>query len=265
MRQLGTTHTPRPRRLVGVVFFFLGFVARFGQPLATQWSRQEKHLKIRTMDSNEEGEELEEELELGGALPRSVSLPGYVAPVELKTWRPFQYSSPPMRRRFVDDYMRTRAHSLPPLPGLKVCLIGGVASGKGTIAPMLSHAFACRVIGVGQLLRGEILAQRPRGLRALSKMKEGELLEDELVLDLLRDRLTRGSWETERNGWLLDGFPRTLSQAEALVQTGDGSSSRGAAPAGATRTDGAGELLLPDAVVFIERPDELVKEFSLGR
>ena len=109
---------------------------------------------------------------------------------------------------------------------------------------MLSQAFACRVIGVGQLLRGEVRAERPRGLLAYDKMAAGELLEDSLVLGMLQDRLT-SSTDIIRNGWLLDGFPRTQTQAKALLSA-------------------EWDSLRPDAVILIDRPDELIKEFSLG-
>jgi len=134
---------------------------------------------------------------------------------------------------------------LPPLPPLHVILMGGVASGKGTIAPMLSQAFKSRVVGVGQLLRGEMRAGRGRGLLAAEKMAAGELLDDQLVLELLLERLS-SSHDLAHNGWLIDGFPRTAGQATAIL---------------------ADEWapLRPDAVVLIERPDELVKEFSMGR
>ena len=74
-------------------------------------------------------------------------------------------------------------------------------------------------------------------------MASGALLDDDLVLDLLRERLG-GSADLARNGWLLDGFPRSAAQAAAMLED---------------------EALRPDAVVLIERPDELVKEFCLGR
>ena len=87
------------------------------------------------------------------------------------------------------------------------------------------------------------MAARPAG-RA---MAEGELLPNSVVVELLEERLCGdGAQDIARNGWLLDGFPRTRLQAEALLTERRAS-------------------LRPDAVVLIERPDELVKEFALGR
>lgn len=190
-----------------------------------------------------------EELEIapmGLPPPRSEEVAGYVAPAELVTWKPFTYSPPDVRREYVRAYVST-LRTLPPLPPLHIVLIGGVAAGKGTIAPMLSQAFRARVIGIGALLRSEARADRPRGRQAASAMADGALLPDDFVLELLEERLSGGgSMDIARNGWLLDGFPRTRPQAEALLE-------------------GSREALRPDAVVLIERPDELVKEFALGR
>lgn len=179
--------------------------------------------------------------------PRSALSPGYVPDPELVTWEPFRYATPSVRREAARDFVRSDL-SAAPMPPLRVVLLGGVATGKGTIGPMLSLAFRVRTLGVGTLLRGEARAGRPRGLEASVKMATGELLPDALVLDVLRERLSGDmSTDAARNGWLLDGFPRKASQAEALVN---------------------GErwkALRPDAVVLIERPDELAREFALGR
>jgi len=179
---------------------------------------------------------------------RSPTRPGYVADPSLVTWAPFQYAAPSVRRAAIWDYaacMRL-ARGSTELPPLRVVLIGGMAAGKGTIAPMLSLAFRVRCIGVGALLRGEIRVGRPRGIAASLAMAAGELLPDDLVLQMLKERLG-GNTDAARNGWLLDGFPRSVSQAEAIVHN----------------SSWAG--LRPDVVVLIERPDELAREFALGR
>ena len=147
--------------------------------------------------------------------PRTELLPGYRAPPELVTWKPFTYSPPAHRREAVRDYVR-KLSSLPQLPPLHVVLIGGVAAGKGTIAPMVSQAFRTRVVGIGQLLRGEARAARTRGREAAQAMQRGELLPDSLVLQLLEDRLASDT-DIAKNGWLLDGFPRSRVQAEAIL------------------------------------------------
>jgi adenylate kinase len=177
---------------------------------------------------------------------RSATRPGYVPNPELVTWAPFSYAEPRARREASRDFVREELSQLPALPPLRVVLMGGVAAGKGTLAPMLSQAFRVRCIGVGALLRGETRAGKQRGIVASSAMAAGQLLPDELVLQLLMERLG-GNTDAAQNGWLLDGFPRTEAQATALVHADDW-------------TD-----LRPDAVILIERPDELVREFALGR
>ena len=109
---------------------------------------------------------------------------------------------------------------------------------------MLSQAFRCRVIGVGNLMRGELRMQRPRGINAAQTMARGELLEDALVMQVVREALMTKSGQSRGDGWLLDGLPRTISQAHALM------------------TD---KNMRPDAVIILERPDELVMEIALGR
>ena len=200
--------------------------------------------------------------------PRSVDLAGYRTPDDKRTWDNFCYQTPQRRREVAAAYaaqVRERSKQeqrdsglyddttdalikVPSLPPMTVVLIGGPCSGKGTIAPMLSQAFRTRVMGVGQLLRGEVRAGTPRGLEARALMQRGELLDDEFVCSMLASRVS-GSWDAKQNGVLLDGFPRSTGQA-AKVCEGSGS---GAA------------ALRPDCVIVLERPDELVKEFALGR
>jgi len=200
---------------------------------------------------------------------RDPGLAGYKAPPEKVTWAPFKYASPSTREAAV----RKRMHdldSLPPMPEMNVVLIGGVASGKGTLATMLRQAFRTQPIGIGEILRAE--AHTERGKAAQEVMARGELLPDEFVLALLEecvqgkidcdDLVGSTLWgnapdpkfaaehdassEWARNGWLFDGFPRTPAQAEALLSKRFND-------------------LRPDAVILVERPDELVKEFALGR
>jgi hypothetical protein len=85
---------------------------------------------------------------------------------------------------------------LPPaLPVVKMVLIGGPCSGKGTIGPLLSQALRSRVVSVGNLLRGEVRSGTRRGQQVREVMGRGELLEDQLVLELVRSRVT-GMQET---------------------------------------------------------------------
>ena len=98
---------------------------------------------------------------------------------------------------------------LPTLPPMKIVLIGGPCSGKGTLAPMLSQAFRTRVLGAGQLLRAEIRAGTPRGREASATMQRGDLLDDAFVVSLMASRV-RDNWDAKQNGFLLDGFPRSV-------------------------------------------------------
>jgi adenylate kinase family enzyme len=111
---------------------------------------------------------------------------------------------------------------------------------------MLSQAFCTRIVSVGQLLRGEVRSGTPRGLQVRDVMSNGELLQDSLVLDLVRSRIT-DSWDVQQNGWELVGFPRTPEQARAIA------------------SDVSESGLKPDCVIVLDRPDELCKEFALGR
>ena len=175
----------------------------------------------------------------GARYARSVSKAGYDA--EHKSWEDFTYTAPSERREAV----RKRADALGTLPPLQIMLVGGPATGKGTIGPMLVQAFRCRQIGVGQLLRSlsRTGADVARGEQIQEAMSRGELLDDEFVIGVLSERL-EGSWDVRRNGWLLDGFPKSAAQAKAsLEQT----------------------ALRPDCVIALERPTELMKEFILGR
>ncbi len=142
--------------------------------------------------------------------------------------------------------LSTSGDPLPSLPAMKIALIGGPCSGKGTIAPLLSKLFRTRVVSVGQLLRGEVRSGTSRGRQVRDAMERGELLEDSVVLNLVRSRVT-DSWDAQQNGWTLVGFPRTAEQARAIA------------------TDDSEFGLKPDCVILLQRPDELCKEFALGR
>jgi adenylate kinase len=92
-------------------------------------------------------------------------------------------------------------------------LFGPPGVGKGTQAQRLSNVFQIPHIATGDLLRAAIQSYTPLGQRAKGFIDKGQLVPDDLVLDLLGERLQQP--ETQR-GFLLDGFPRTIPQAEAL-------------------------------------------------
>ncbi|KYH36467.1 MAG: Adenylate kinase [Candidatus Bathyarchaeota archaeon B23] len=97
--------------------------------------------------------------------------------------------------------------------GLRLLIFGPPGSGKGTRARLISRLLKIPVITTGDMLRGEVSRETEVGLRAKAYMERGELVPDELVIELVEERLRR---EDCSEGFILDGFPRTLRQADAL-------------------------------------------------
>lgn len=102
-----------------------------------------------------------------------------------------------------------------------IVLLGAPGSGKGTQAAKLSKTLALPHISTGDLFRENIRNETPLGVKAKGYMNAGQLVPDELVLDMLFDRVAKDDC---KNGYLLDGFPRTIPQAEALVARLNGES-----------------------------------------
>ncbi|MEM9530339.1 MAG: adenylate kinase [Pseudomonadota bacterium] len=96
---------------------------------------------------------------------------------------------------------------------MRIVLLGAPGSGKGTQAAILRDHFEIPHISTGDLLRAAVKAETELGLKAKAVMAAGELVSDELVLGMLRERLAQPD---VKNGFILDGFPRNLVQAEAL-------------------------------------------------
>jgi len=96
---------------------------------------------------------------------------------------------------------------------LKIILLGPPGAGKGTQAKSISQAYSIPHISTGDIFRKNISEKTPLGVEAKGYMDKGQLVPDELTINLVKDRLTQ---EDCKNGFLLDGFPRTVKQAEAL-------------------------------------------------
>jgi adenylate kinase len=99
---------------------------------------------------------------------------------------------------------------------LNVVLLGAPGAGKGTQAQRIKDAFSVPHIATGDILRAAVAAGTEVGLRAQSYMDKGELVPDEVVVAIVADRIGEDDCA---DGWLLDGFPRTVPQAEALDKT----------------------------------------------
>lgn len=93
----------------------------------------------------------------------------------------------------------------------RLLFLGPPGAGKGTQAVKLAESHGLLHLSTGDLLRAEVAAGSELGKEAEAVMARGELVSDELVLAIVRSRLTG-----HEGGWLLDGFPRNLAQAEAL-------------------------------------------------
>lgn len=124
--------------------------------------------------------------------------------------------------------------------GMKLILLGAPGAGKGTQAEVLSAKLNIPTISTGNILRAAIKDGTPTGLKAKSYMDKGQLVPDEVIIAIVAERLAQSDCA---NGFILDGMPRTLPQAEAL--------------------DKAGVKL--DCVLSIEISDEEIEQRMSGR
>lgn len=124
---------------------------------------------------------------------------------------------------------------------MNVLLMGPPAAGKGTQCEMIQNQFSSVSISTGALLRNAIKKGTAEGLVASMYMKRGELVPDSVMINMVQSRLQKS--DIQDNGWLLDGFPRTKAQAEAMQKAG----------------------IVPDAVVVICVPDAVLIERIAGR
>lgn len=96
---------------------------------------------------------------------------------------------------------------------MRLVLLGAPGSGKGTQAARLKDHYRVPHISTGELLRAEVAAGSPLGLAAKAIMERGELVSDAILLGMLEERFSRAD---TANGFILDGYPRNLAQANAL-------------------------------------------------
>ncbi|CAH9087974.1 unnamed protein product [Cuscuta europaea] len=101
---------------------------------------------------------------------------------------------------------------------LRIVISGAPASGKGTQCELISKKYGLVHISAGDLLRAEISAGTENGTRAKEYMEKGKLVPDEVVVMMIKERLMQP--DSQEKGWLLDGYPRSLSQAIALKEFG---------------------------------------------
>ncbi|MDO5559098.1 MAG: adenylate kinase [Oscillospiraceae bacterium] len=123
---------------------------------------------------------------------------------------------------------------------MNLILLGAPGAGKGTQAEVISDALNIPQISTGNMLREAVKNGTEYGLKAKAAMDSGALVSDEIVIGILKDRI---SAEDCRNGFILDGFPRTVPQAEALDSMG----------------------VNIDKVIEIFVPDETIKQRVSGR
>lgn len=100
---------------------------------------------------------------------------------------------------------------------MKLILLGAPGAGKGTQAEILSKAYQIPTISTGNILRAAIKNGTPVGLRAKAFIDAGQLVPDEVILGIIEERLAQSDCA---EGYILDGVPRTIPQAEAMEQRG---------------------------------------------
>jgi len=98
---------------------------------------------------------------------------------------------------------------------MRLIFLGAPGAGKGTQAETLAAVQNIPHISTGDILRQAVTDKSPLGLQAKSYMDEGELVPDSLIMGLIKERLGQAD---AKQGWILDGFPRNLDQAQALNQ-----------------------------------------------
>ena len=123
---------------------------------------------------------------------------------------------------------------------MKIIFLGAPGAGKGTQAEIVAEKYAIPTISTGNIIREALKNGTEMGLKAKAFIEAGQLVPDEVVIGIIKERLAKGDCD---NGFILDGFPRTIPQAEALDAMG----------------------IIIDRVVDIEVPDEAIADRMTGR
>ena len=100
---------------------------------------------------------------------------------------------------------------------MKLILLGAPGAGKGTQAAFICQKFGIPQISTGDMLRAAVKAGTPLGLQAKAVMDAGQLVSDDLIINLVKERIAQADCA---NGFLFDGFPRTIPQADAMKAAG---------------------------------------------
>ncbi|HHU37575.1 MAG TPA: adenylate kinase [Treponema sp.] len=122
---------------------------------------------------------------------------------------------------------------------MKLVFLGPPGAGKGTLAVLVSQEYTIPHISTGEIFRTAIREKTPLGLKVQAVIDAGQLVGDDITIQLVKERLTQ---EDAKNGFILDGFPRTIPQAEAL-----------------------GEIITIDSAINFDINDTLVVERLSGR
>ncbi|MFR7820320.1 adenylate kinase [Candidatus Pseudoruminococcus sp.] len=123
---------------------------------------------------------------------------------------------------------------------MKIILLGAPGAGKGTQAEVICNRYNIPAISTGNIIREALKTGTEMGLKAKSYMESGALVPDEVVIGIIKERIVKDDC---KDGFILDGFPRTIPQAEALDKMG----------------------IIIDKVIDIEVPDEKIINRMSGR
>ena len=123
---------------------------------------------------------------------------------------------------------------------MRIILLGAPGAGKGTQAQFLMDKYGIPQISTGDMLRAAIKEGTPLGLEAKKVMDAGQLISDDIIIGLVKERIAQDDCKA---GFLLDGFPRTIPQADAMKENG----------------------VAVDYVIEFDVPDEVIVERMAGR